>query len=1134
MLHLMLRELADSTGTRVLLYVDQLEELYTLVADEDTRRRFMLAICTCTDDAQDPVRAVFTLRDDFLVRLAEGQEAREVLGSVTVIRSPGEELLRDTLSCPLAEVGYRFDDPSLVDDMVAAVGGVAASLPLLQFAALQLWEKRDASTRMLLRSAYDEMGGVAGALARHADGVLGELAPKAQAIARAMVLRLVTPEGTRAIASKSELLGAAGGPSSQAQDILARLVAARLVTTRRGQDPAGGDEVETELELVHESLITTWSTLARWFKQSHADVRVLADVRQAARTWDHQGRPHHGLWLGDVLREARVAVRNSPAPDDAVVKAFLLSGRKRERRQAERRRFLVIGVMATLTVIAAVLANEKREADRQRRRAEERGKQVQTQRAEAELEGARAAYSNGRVLETRAKLRASFEMRESAAARTLWWRLAKDPLRWRSRIGTYAYQVAFAADGQHIAVAGGDHNVHLFEAQTGRSRVLRGHSDQVVSVAFNGDGQRLASGDMVGRVLLWELGSGTAKLSIETKARRIQGLGLTPNGKLVAVGGHAGKLRLFETRRGKLQRTIAAHSGRIFGATFSSDGKRLATAGGDGYARLWDVAAGKQLRQLGSGDRSVRGAAFSPDDKQLATAHDDRICRIWDLGSGKLIRAFQGHSAPVHRVSFSQDGKAIATASADQTVRVWDVASGATLAELPGHEGRATSVSFGPKRFLASGDLAGSVRLWDSANSERARPLGGHSKPLMEADFSPDGRTLATASTDHTIRLWDVASGEVKRVLRGGHGAVRSVRFHPSGKQLASAGAAGVWLFELPSGAAEQLPTGNAAAPQVVRFSPDGKLLASSGYDHVVRVFDLERRLTVSQLEGHTAMVFDLRFDNSGKRIVSASPDGSVRLWDLADGSARIARAEHGGFFGVAFGVHGKAVYSSGNEGVRRWSLDNPSAARRLLRAGRSYRVDAHPDGVRVGAPSADHNSRILSVRDKRFEVVLRGHQGEVNALRFNPDGQLAATASDDLTVRLWQVDDGRPKWRAPALLPGPARLVSHQGWRYLDDARKSFEPSKKWQQRIGRDAAFAELDPPGAVLCLRGYDDTFELWDIKVDKRSFAKKLTGLHAVVAYPGGCAVLAKARPFSIRFWTAKAARPRASAPTARPL
>jgi serine/threonine protein kinase len=119
-LSLLLLKLAELESSRVLLFVDQLEELYALVPDESVRRRFMQALCTAADDPQDPVRVVFTLRDDFLVRLAEGEDARRALEHVTVLRSPDASALEEILLRPLEAVGYAYEDPDLVRDMVAA------------------------------------------------------------------------------------------------------------------------------------------------------------------------------------------------------------------------------------------------------------------------------------------------------------------------------------------------------------------------------------------------------------------------------------------------------------------------------------------------------------------------------------------------------------------------------------------------------------------------------------------------------------------------------------------------------------------------------------------------------------------------------------------------------------------------------------------------------------------------------------------------------------------------------------------------------------------------------------------------------------------------------------------------------
>ena len=140
----------------MLLFVDQLEELYTLV-DERRRAPFLRAVIGISDDARDPVRLVFTLRDDFLGRLAELPEARRALGGITLLGKPGPEELAKILLKPLAAVDHAFDDDDLVTDMVRAVQGEAGSLPLLQFAARMLWDRRDRDRRLLQRQTYEAM-----------------------------------------------------------------------------------------------------------------------------------------------------------------------------------------------------------------------------------------------------------------------------------------------------------------------------------------------------------------------------------------------------------------------------------------------------------------------------------------------------------------------------------------------------------------------------------------------------------------------------------------------------------------------------------------------------------------------------------------------------------------------------------------------------------------------------------------------------------------------------------------------------------------------------------------------------------------------------------------------------------------
>ncbi|MFH0903420.1 MAG: serine/threonine-protein kinase, partial [Pseudomonadota bacterium] len=283
LLNVMLAELAERQHSKVLLLVDQIEEAYTLVIDERVRSRFLRAVCGAADDARGPVRVVFTVRDDFLGRLAESGELEAALRQVTVLRRPGTEALRDILCKPIETMGYRYEDEGLVEEMIQSVREEPAGLPLLQFAGQILWERRDRDSRLIRRQAYEAMGRITGVLAEHADGVLASLPPAQIKEARELLLRLVTAEGTRRVVLVATVLDGLG---PGAAEVLSRLVQARLITTRRGSKQGEGEAV---LELVHESLVQNWGRLARWIEESHEELAVLAEIGQAAELWAKRG-----------------------------------------------------------------------------------------------------------------------------------------------------------------------------------------------------------------------------------------------------------------------------------------------------------------------------------------------------------------------------------------------------------------------------------------------------------------------------------------------------------------------------------------------------------------------------------------------------------------------------------------------------------------------------------------------------------------------------------------------------------------------------------------------------------------------------------------------------------------------------
>ncbi|HEY0989856.1 MAG TPA: SUMF1/EgtB/PvdO family nonheme iron enzyme, partial [Kofleriaceae bacterium] len=332
-----LATIAGVHGTRVLLAVDQLEEAFTQGAGETERDRFLQMLVSAVDDPLDPVRVVVTVRDDFVGKLA-------ALRSLFVVKRLGVDDLRRTITGPLARYDYQFDDVAIVDDLIAEVGSAdATNLPLLQFACRTLWDGRDIARRLLLRATYREMGGLAGALARHADHAITELSPPELRTARQLLLRLVVGTTRRSV-QRSQLVSGAG-PDGDA--VLDRLLAARLLVQR---NPGDGDA--PIIEIAHESLVQTWSQLARWLDESREERRMLEDLQDAAKLWERRGRRPEDTLSKDDLATVRHRAGQLGLAVPRLIQEFFAASDQRHRAIRRRRRTATGIALATAICLA--------------------------------------------------------------------------------------------------------------------------------------------------------------------------------------------------------------------------------------------------------------------------------------------------------------------------------------------------------------------------------------------------------------------------------------------------------------------------------------------------------------------------------------------------------------------------------------------------------------------------------------------------------------------------------------------------------------------------------------------------------------------------------------------------------------
>jgi len=1054
-----LAELPRLAGRRVLIVVDQFEELFRYAGSDDDKvagaqwrekAASFVQLLLQLHRRQSTAHVMITMRSDFIGDCAQFPKLPEAVSDVqflvpSLTRMQREEAIRG----PIRKAGGTIE-PGLVERLLNDVGYELDQLPVLQHCLARTWGHAQARSTppALTVDDYRFVGEMDGAISQHADEIMRDLPglePVVEQVFRALCERDSEGRATRRALAFRRLVDETGMPEADVRRVVDRFRAADCSFLLPSTDAVPALQDETRIDVVHESLLRRWERITGsgavrrgWLDDEDEDGRyyrsLLARIDGGETTLPLDRVEERYRWWTSRPRTAAWAERYGGGHDRV---AQLFDDSRRALRQRRRsRQLLAIGTAVTaiaiITGIALAFVNSERArgaslvAQSQFLARDAEATTAQGDAVTGALYALEALPSDLMHPERPFTWRAELALEGAAANRS--------ELRDLSGHRDAVWTVAFAPDGKSVVTASPDHTARIWDAATGALKHTLQGDDAIPAAWFSPDGTLVVTTSLGHTPRIWEAKTGTLRHTLRGHTMPARSAAFSRDGKWLVTGSDDRTARIWNVATGLTQFVLRGHDAPVWWVTFSPDGTHVATGSADGTARIWDARTGHVLRTLRDRDQlGVRMTVFAPDGTHLVTASLDETPRLWDVATGKLLRVLRGHHAGVQSVAFSPDGRWIATASDDDTAGLWDATTGALAVPLlRGNDGAVYAAAFahdGTRVVTASAD--GTARIWDRASGAPLLVLRGHLGPVNGAAFSPDDSRIVSASSDHTARIWSSAPGLASRVLHGGDAPVRSGAFSPDGTRLVTAGDDGtaiVWDLATSNPVNRVfILHGDEAPVESAVFSLDGSQVVTASLDDV-RVWNAYTGASLHVIKCCAEGVKSAAFSLDGRRIVTVAYDRTVRVYDATTASlvfvkhlypsrSILPREQPGGgeqIASAAFSPDGRTIVTAYQTTASVWNSLTGEALLELrghVAAVRS--ASFSPDGTRIVTASADGTARTWDAKTGAPLLVLRGGDGPLLSAAFSPDGQRIATAARE-AARVWDAQIGASLFRLP------------------------------------------------------------------------------------------------------------------------